>query len=98
MQPTTITGVRTIGVKVSDQDAATEFYVGALGFEKRLDAPMSPTMHWIEVAPRGANTSIALNLNDEVKQIITSSWMAGWSVKIPAPPKVDYGTSKIDRK
>ena len=64
MQPTTITGVRTIGVKVSDQDAATEFYVGALGFEKRLDAPISPTMRWIEVAPRGANTSIALSLND----------------------------------
>ena len=64
MQQTTITGVRTIGVKVSDQDAATEFYVGALGFEKRLDAPMSPTMRWIEVAPPGANTSIGLNLND----------------------------------
>jgi predicted enzyme related to lactoylglutathione lyase len=64
VQPTTITGVRTIGVKVSDQDAATEFYVGALGFEKRLDAPMSPTIRWIEVAPQGANTSIALNLND----------------------------------
>jgi len=64
VQPTTITGVRTIGVKVRDQDEATEFYVGALGFEKRLDAPMSPTMRWIEVAPRGANTSIALNLND----------------------------------
>ena len=64
MQPTTITGVRTIGVKVSDQDAATQFYVDALGFEKRLDARISPTMRWIEVAPRGANTSIALNLND----------------------------------
>jgi catechol 2,3-dioxygenase-like lactoylglutathione lyase family enzyme len=64
MQPTTITGVRTIGVKVSDQDAATEFYVAALGFEKRLDAPISPTMRWIEVAPPGATTSIALNLND----------------------------------
>ena len=64
MRPTTITGVRTIGVKVSDQDAATEFYVGALGFEKRLDAPISPTMRWIEVAPPGATTSIALNAND----------------------------------
>ena len=50
-----------IGVKVSDQDAATEFYVGALGFEKRLDAPISPTMRWIEVAPPGATTSIGLN-------------------------------------
>jgi lactoylglutathione lyase len=64
MQPTTITGVRTIGVKVSDQDAAIEFYLGALGFEKRLDAPISPTMRWIEVAPQGASTSIALNVSD----------------------------------
>jgi lactoylglutathione lyase len=64
MQTTTITGVRTIGVKVSDQDAATEFYVAALGFEKRLDAPLSPTTRWIEVAPPGATTSIALNVND----------------------------------
>ena len=64
MGPTTITGVRTIGIKVRDQDAATEFYVAALGFEKRLDAPMSQTTRWIEVAPAGATTSIALNLND----------------------------------
>ena len=60
MQPTTITDIRTIGVTVSDQDAALDFYVGTLGFEKRLDAPISPTMRWIEVAPRGATTSIAL--------------------------------------
>ena len=54
---TTITDVRTIGVTVRDQDAALEFYVDTLGFEKRLDAPISPTMRWVEVAPRGATTS-----------------------------------------
>jgi lactoylglutathione lyase len=32
-----ITGVRTIGVPVTDQDRALAFYVGKLGFEKRLD-------------------------------------------------------------
>ncbi len=64
MRSTTINGVRTIGVKVSDQAAATEFYVAALGFEKRLDAPISPTTRWIEVAPPGATTSIALNVDD----------------------------------
>ena len=60
MKPTTITDVHTIGVKVTDQDDAIEFYVATLGFEKRLDAPISPTMRWIEVAPQGATTSIAL--------------------------------------
>ena len=58
---TTITDVRTIGINVTDQDAALDFYVATLGFEKRLDAPISPTMRWIEVAPAGAATSIALN-------------------------------------
>jgi catechol 2,3-dioxygenase-like lactoylglutathione lyase family enzyme len=64
MQPTTITDVRTIGVNVTNQDDAIEFYVGTLGFEKRLDAAIRPTMRWIEVAPRGATTSIALNANE----------------------------------
>src|SRR5688572_11313946 len=61
MPPTTIADVRTVGVNVTDQDAALAFYVDALGFEKRLDAPISSTMRWIEVAPPGAATSIALN-------------------------------------
>lgn len=34
-----ITGMRTVGVPVTDQDRAVEFYVNTLGFEKRLDAP-----------------------------------------------------------
>jgi lactoylglutathione lyase len=61
---TTITDVRTIGINVTDQDRAVAFYVDTLGFEKRLDAPISPTMRWIEVAPPGARTSIALNAAD----------------------------------
>ena len=64
MQTTTITDVRTIGVNVTNQDDAIAFYVATLGFEKRLDAPISPTMRWIEVAPPGATTSIALNAHE----------------------------------
>jgi lactoylglutathione lyase len=65
MTPTTITDVRTIGIGVSNQDDAIVFYVDTLGFEKRLDAPISPTMRWVEVAPRGASTSIALTAADD---------------------------------
>jgi lactoylglutathione lyase len=61
MPTTTITDVRTIGINVANQDEALAFYLDTLGFEKRLDAPISPTMRWIEVAPPGASTSIALN-------------------------------------
>jgi lactoylglutathione lyase len=55
-----ITDVRTVGIPVADQDKALEFYVGKLGFDKRLDAPMPGGRRWIEVAPRGAAVTIAL--------------------------------------
>ena len=58
---TAITGVRTIGVPVTDQDRAVDFYVGTLGFDKRLDAPVEQLGgRWIEVAPPGSTTTIAL--------------------------------------
>ena len=61
MPQTSITDVRTVAVTVTDQDRALSFYVDTLGFEKRLDAPISATLRWIEVAPPGAATSIALS-------------------------------------
>jgi catechol 2,3-dioxygenase-like lactoylglutathione lyase family enzyme len=56
---TRITGVGTVGVPVTDQDRALEFYVGKLGFETRRDVPMGDA-RWIEVAPPGSSTTIAL--------------------------------------
>lgn len=58
---TSIVGIRTVGVPVTDQDRAIQFYVGTLGFEKRLDVPM-PQLggRWIEVAPPESATTIAL--------------------------------------
>ena len=55
-----ITQVGTIGVPVTDQDRALEFYLEKLGFEKRLDVPYGEGQRWIEVAPPGAATTIAL--------------------------------------
>jgi catechol 2,3-dioxygenase-like lactoylglutathione lyase family enzyme len=57
---TRITDVRTVAVPVADQDRALDFYVGKLGFEKRMDATFGPGRRWIEVAPPGAATTIAL--------------------------------------
>ena len=56
---TRITGIGTVGIPVTDQDRALEFYVGKLGFEKRRDLPFGPG-RWIEVAPPGSPTTIAL--------------------------------------
>ena len=64
MPATTIADVRTIGINVTNQDEALAFYVETLGFEKRLDAPISPSVRWLEVAPPGASTSIALNATE----------------------------------
>lgn len=56
-----ITGVRNIAVPVTDQDRALEFYVGKLGFQKLLDAPVEQLGgRWIEIAPAGSPTTIAL--------------------------------------
>jgi lactoylglutathione lyase len=55
-----ISDVRTVGVPVTDQDRALEFYLGKLGFAKRLDVSFGAGGRWIEVAPAGAATTIAL--------------------------------------
>jgi len=55
-----ITRVGTIVVPVSDQDRALEFYVGTLGFEVRVDGTFGGDRRWLEVAPPGAATSLAL--------------------------------------
>ena len=58
---TDITGVRTVGIPVTDQDRAVDFYVGTLGLEKRLDMPLPQIGgRWIEVAPAGSAVSLAL--------------------------------------
>jgi catechol 2,3-dioxygenase-like lactoylglutathione lyase family enzyme len=60
MQQTTITDIGTVGIPVSDQDKALEFFTGTLGFEKRLDAPIGPNTRWVTVAAPGAATAVAL--------------------------------------
>jgi catechol 2,3-dioxygenase-like lactoylglutathione lyase family enzyme len=57
---TRITDVHTVGVPVTDQDRALEFYVAKLGFETRMDVSFGDGQRWIEVAPPGAATTIAL--------------------------------------
>jgi len=62
-----ITGARSVGIHVSDQDRALEFYRDKLGFEVHQDTPMGemgPSGHeekrWIEVSPKGSETVFVL--------------------------------------
>jgi catechol 2,3-dioxygenase-like lactoylglutathione lyase family enzyme len=57
---TRISKVGTVVVPVSDQERAIEFYVDTLGFEKRTDVPFGNGYRWVEVAPAGAATTIAI--------------------------------------
>lgn len=57
---THVTRVHTVAVPTTDQDRALAFYVGTLGFELRRDAVFGVGQRWIEVAPPGAETTVAL--------------------------------------
>src|SRR5437899_2011417 len=57
---THINRVGRVCVPVADQDRAIDFYVNTLGFEKRADITYGNGERWVEVAPPGATTAIAL--------------------------------------
>jgi len=52
--------VATVVIPTDDVDGAIAFYTEKLGFEKRVDVPFGGQYRWVEVAPAGAVTTIAL--------------------------------------
>jgi len=57
---THINAVGTVIVPVSDQDRAVEFFTEKLGFEKRSDTAYGDGQRWVDVAPAGSATTIAV--------------------------------------
>ncbi|HEX3433403.1 MAG TPA: VOC family protein [Solirubrobacteraceae bacterium] len=57
---THISQVGTVIIPVSDQDQAIAFYTEKLGLELRSDVPFGNGDRWVEVAPAGAATTLAL--------------------------------------
>jgi catechol 2,3-dioxygenase-like lactoylglutathione lyase family enzyme len=56
-----ITEVGRVVIPTTDPDRSQDFYDDTLGFEKRVDETFADgQMRWIEVAPKGAPTAIAL--------------------------------------
>ena len=55
-----IRSMANVAVPVADHERSLAFYVGVLGFEVRRDAPFGQGLRWVEVAPEGAATTIAL--------------------------------------
>ena len=61
--PQTKTRISKLGVviiPVNDQESAYAFYTDVLGFEKRTEADMGNGYKWLEVAPPGGETTIAI--------------------------------------
>jgi catechol 2,3-dioxygenase-like lactoylglutathione lyase family enzyme len=61
--PTTtaqIQKVANVVIPVRDVDGAIDFYTGKLGLTKQTDLPFGGEYRWVEVAPDGADTVIAL--------------------------------------
>jgi catechol 2,3-dioxygenase-like lactoylglutathione lyase family enzyme len=55
-----VSKVGTVVIPVADQEREIEFYTEKLGFEKRADVPFGNGYRWVEVAPAGADTTVAL--------------------------------------
>ena len=61
---TSITAVATVAIPVSDQERALAFYIQTLGFERRREATLPQGARWLEVAPPGAATTLAIVATD----------------------------------
>ena len=55
-----VSKVANVIIPVDDQDGALAFYTEKLGLENRNDVPFGDGNRWIEVAPSGADTVIAI--------------------------------------
>lgn len=55
-----INRIDIVSIPVTDQQTAKSFYEKILGFEVVRDNPMGADRRWIELVPKGAETSITL--------------------------------------
>jgi catechol 2,3-dioxygenase-like lactoylglutathione lyase family enzyme len=55
-----ITKVGRVLVPVANQDEAIDFYTAKLGFSLVADVPFGDGERWVEVAPPGGGTALAL--------------------------------------
>jgi catechol 2,3-dioxygenase-like lactoylglutathione lyase family enzyme len=55
-----IASFEILSVPVADQERAKVFYRDVLGFELLRESPMGPSQKWIQLAPQGCATTIAL--------------------------------------
>src|SRR5215468_8052154 len=61
--PTTVSNIGVAMFTIANQDAAIAYYTHTLGWELRADVGFGDESgnRWVEVAPRGSSTRLALN-------------------------------------
>jgi catechol 2,3-dioxygenase-like lactoylglutathione lyase family enzyme len=60
----TLTGISTVAIPVSDQDATKRLFED-LGFETRFDADVAVGFRWIGMAPPGGGTTLSVVAADD---------------------------------
>ena len=55
-----VTSFEIVSVPVTDQQRAKRFYQDIVGLDLVREEPMGPEMSWIQLAPKGCSTTIAL--------------------------------------
>ena len=60
-----IKGIKFVGIPVSDQDKALEFYTKKLGFSITTDQPFNDKQRWIELRIGSSDTRFVLFVFDE---------------------------------
>jgi catechol 2,3-dioxygenase-like lactoylglutathione lyase family enzyme len=79
-----ITRASTLVVPVTDQVRALDFYVGTLGFEKRLDFDYIDGDRWVEVAPEDGVTTLSLSVARDGEPIGVQTGVAWDSADVEA--------------
>jgi predicted enzyme related to lactoylglutathione lyase len=62
-----ISHIHSTTIVVTDQNAALDFYVYTLGWEKASDAVVEPGERFLTVVPQGATTQLVLGVLNEFK-------------------------------
>lgn len=106
-----IKGIKFVGIPVTDQDRALEFYTKKLGFSIATDQPFNDKQRWIELKIPGADTGVVLftpeghegrigdfqSISFHTKDVQkTYDELSARGVEFLGPPKAaDWGTAAI---
>ena len=70
--------IKFLGIPVTDQDRALNFYTEKLGFRVFTDQQFSDTQRWIELSIPGAETGVVLftptGQEDRIGTFVNTSW------------------------